>query len=103
MIEKLEIRAENQPWRKGVSLMVFDGDAIGEPIIMKTLTENEKHEYREPTLTISNHSAQLLMDDLWKCGLRPSEGTGSAGSLRATEKHLEDMRTIVSKTLEVNL
>lgn len=42
--------------------------------------------------------AQALMDSLWDCGLRPSEGTGSAGSLAATQRHLEDMRSLVFKT-----
>ena len=37
----------------------------------------------------------MLMDDLWQCGLRPSEGTGSAGALAATQKHLDDMRKLV--------
>lgn len=39
--------------------------------------------------------ALKLMDDLWVCGLRPSEGSGSAGALAATERHLGDMRRIV--------
>lgn len=30
------------------------------------------------------------MDELWRCGLRPSEGSGSAGSLR-----LPDNRVVV--------
>ena len=46
-------------------------------------------------LSLSEDLAQMLMDELWKCGLRPSEGSGSAGSLRATERHLEDMRRLV--------
>lgn len=33
--------------------------------------------------------AQLLMDDLWRCGIRPSEGAGSAGHAAATERHLK--------------
>lgn len=41
--------------------------------------------------------AQQLMDDLWRCGLRPTEGKGSAGQLTATEYHLEDMRKLVFK------
>ncbi|EKD22450.1 MAG: hypothetical protein ACD_86C00003G0013 [uncultured bacterium] len=45
--------------------------------------------------------AQQLMDELWQCGLRPTEGTGSAGSLAATEKHLKDMQEI-SKSLLVH-
>ena len=48
-------------------------------------------------------SAQRLMDELWNVGLRPSEGTGSAGSLAATQRHLNDIRAIVSKTLQVTL
>jgi hypothetical protein len=54
-------------------------------------------QYIEPVITLSNKDAQQLMDELWGCGLRPSEGTGSAGSLAATQRHLEDMRTLVFK------
>lgn len=52
----------------------------------------------DPTLRICVEDAQALMDDLWKCGLRPTEGAGSAGALAATVKHLEDMRTLVFKS-----
>ncbi len=37
---------------------------------------------------------QQLMDELWHVGIRPSEGTGSAGQLAATQKHLDDMRRV---------
>lgn len=47
--------------------------------------------------------AQVLMDDLWTCGIRPTEGKGSAGAMAATEKHLKDMRAIVSNKLKVPL
>lgn len=56
-----------------------------------------------PACRIDPETAQGLMDSLWQCGLRPSEGTGSAGSLAATEKHLGDMRKLVEKTLDVKL
>jgi hypothetical protein len=48
-------------------------------------------------------SAQQLMDELWHVGLRPSEGTGSAGSLAATQRHLHDMRALVAKALSTEL
>jgi len=41
------------------------------------------------------------MDDLWAAGVRPTEGTGSAGSLSATEKHLSDMRIIAFNQLGI--
>jgi len=60
-------------------------------------------EPQQPTFRIAPEAAQQFMDSLWKSGLRPTEGTGSAGSLAATEKHLSDMRAIVSKQLGVQL
>ena len=52
-------------------------------------------------LTLTPTLAQKLMDDLWDCGVRPSEGSGSSGSLRATEKHLQDMRKIAFDRLKI--
>jgi hypothetical protein len=54
------------------------------------------------TFPIGNE-AQKLMDSLWDCGLRPSQGKGSAGAMDATQKHLEDMRKIVANKLKVEL
>lgn len=47
--------------------------------------------------------AQRLMDSLWRCGIRPTEGAGSAGQREALERHLMDMRAIVSERLKVKL
>lgn len=57
---------------------------------------------QQPAIWLRVEDAQLLMDELWACGLRPSEGTGSAGSLRATEKHLADMQKLVFTLLDVS-
>jgi len=54
----------------------------------------------DPLLQIDVNQAQRLMDDLWECGIRPSEGSGSAGSLAATERHLADMKKIAFSLLE---
>lgn len=50
-----------------------------------------------PLLGLTGDEAQQLMDELWNCGIRPAAGAGSAGSLAATERHLEDMRALVFK------
>jgi hypothetical protein len=47
---------------------------------------------------MTQDEAQSLIDELWVIGLRPSEGTGSAGALAATQRHLEDMRALVFKS-----
>lgn len=56
-----------------------------------------------PTLSLNLSSGQELIDLLWSCGLRPTEGSGSAGSLAATQKHLDDMRKIAGKMIEIEL
>ena len=63
------------------------------------MEERNEGEYVQPSLSVDNKTAQMLMDELWKCGIRPTEGSGSAGSLAATEKHLEDMREVAFAVL----
>lgn len=72
--------------RNGKKLSVADN------VVMREIPEGE---IARPFLTLTVTEAQALMDELWHCGLRPSEGTGSAGSLAATERHLADMRKLV--------
>ena len=50
-----------------------------------------------PTYGMKEQECQMLMDSLWDAGIRPTEGSGSAGSLKATQYHLEDMRKIALK------
>lgn len=74
-----------------------DRYCLAEPIIMKTYGPEDAYKPIGPTLDIAEPAAQKLMDDLWDCGLRPSEGSGSAGQLAAVQYHLEDMRKLLSK------
>jgi hypothetical protein len=72
-----------------------DQTALGKPVVMEALKESDSCITPEPTFVLRYEEAQALMDSLWTCGLRPSEGSGSAGAMAATQKHLEDMRTLV--------
>lgn len=68
--------------------------AVSNPMFTEIVPEGN---IVEPTFRLHNEEAQELMDALWDAGLRPTEGSGSAGSLAATERHLADMREIVKK------
>ena len=98
MSEKTQIRATAAPWHGGVELLVRQGDAFGVEVVMKI---KEKGLLIDPTMRLGRDEAQVLMDDLWDSGFRPTEGSGSAGSLKATERHLDDMRTIAFKKLNI--
>ncbi len=92
-----------QPWNRAIDIALFeeqgDRSMIGAPVVMKQRKSDTF--VSEPTVQLKPDEAQELMDELWRCGLRPSEGTGSAGSLAATERHLEDMRKIAMKQLGI--
>lgn len=98
--DKLEIRAISAPWHRGVSLLIRQGSLYGKHVVMET---HDEYMVTDPTCQISIDSAQTLMDDLWNAGIRPTEGTGSAGSLKATENHLGDMRRIVFKQMGMDV
>ena len=87
------------PWTRSFEFMLVARDVLGKPfdalpVQMREVEKEDLGKQREPTFSIDETAAQQLMDELWNCGLRPSEGTGSAGALAATQKHLEDMRKI---------
>ena len=97
------IFASRTRWSKEIEILVAEvGSSLSgkrivgyaEPLTLKRVSESDKV---VPTTLISETAAQRLIDDLWDCGLRPSEGTGSAGQLAATQKHLADMRALVFK------
>lgn len=68
---------------------------IAMPIEWRILKPEDAGKTIEPTLRITPTEAQGFMDELWRAGIRPTEGAGSVGQLAATERHLEDMRTLV--------
>ncbi|MCK5020057.1 MAG: hypothetical protein KAS32_23590 [Candidatus Peribacteraceae bacterium] len=98
MNKNTEIRAVAAPWHSGVDLLIRSGTAVCTSI---TMEEVNPHIIVDPSLTIGRNQAQTLIDDLWASGFRPTEGTGSAGSLKATENHLADMRRLVFDRTEL--
>ena len=87
-------------WNHGVEMLITGDNKVAVGFQWEEIKPNE---VLRPTIRLQDQDAQDLMDDLWQCGIRPTEGTGSAGSLAATEGHLQDMRKIVAKKLGVEL
>ena len=72
--------------------------AIAKPLELQQVQEFMSAEHLPPTLSLEPDEAQQFMDELWHIGIRPSEGSGSAGQMTATLRHMEDMRSLVFKT-----
>lgn len=91
-----QIRAFRQLWSDCIEIGIRrKGDKIEKGIL--TFEECSPNCHIPPASVLSITEAQALIDSLWDCGLRPTEGAGSAGSLSATKYHLEDMRALVFK------
>ena len=97
----LRIDAHRAVWTNAIELrvgMVVDGVlTIAKPL---TFVQEPMGTYVDPVVSLDATAAQSLMDSLWHCGIRPTEGTGSAGSLKATQDHLKDMQKIAFHFLE---
>lgn len=95
----IEFHLEPIMWSGAIQLWMRqrlpNGFAIATKIEMSKMSSEEPQEIHNPLMTFDTAAAQQLMDELWKCGLRPSEGTGSAGQLASVQYHLEDMRRLV--------
>jgi len=100
----IKIRVAGMDYRNRFMVGIFQYDreniCVGE---VKTIEFTEKDPsssiYDPPPIVLGKNEVQLLMDDLWAAGVRPSSGEGNAGQLGATERHLEDMRKIAFKKL----
>lgn len=99
--------AHKEPWSLLISLYLFT-DHIVNGRVKETrfaeklaLSEHEEGSLVQPFTSIDPTTAQGLMDSLWECGVRPTEGKGSAGAMMATQGHLDDLRKILFKTLNI--
>jgi hypothetical protein len=98
-MRRLDFHAERAPYDRFVRLYLAESE---QPDGSRMVATSVKFERIEPgliappaPLELSQDEAQRLMDELWHVGLRPSEGTGSAGAMAAVQAHLQDMRELV--------
>lgn len=94
-----DMRARNSNWYDAIEILIVS-EAPGKPRAVATqivMSEIQDGLQPQPSITLSREKAQHLMDELWHCGLRPTEGHGSAGAFAAQGRHLEDMRKLVGK------
>ena len=57
-----------------------------------TMNPHKNGEPVAPTVNMSREELELLMDDLWRNGIRPSNGEGNVGQIGAIKDNLKDLR-----------
>lgn len=88
----LEVHVNPNPIANQIDFYIRENDAW---VVDMTLETKDEGSRKPKAFSLNTLEAQALMDRLWSAGLRPSEGSGSAGALAATERHLADMRKLV--------
>jgi hypothetical protein len=85
--------------------LAFLSLTTGKPTQMARLTFEEFDEttHVEPTIRMHEQTAQMLMDQLYAAGFRPTEAVDSRGELVATKAHLADMRALAAHGLQLQL
>lgn len=100
MDSRTQVRAiPNHPYEgDGIQLFVMESrDGKGYHAAPCEMVEHQEGGIMQPHLRLDMDKAQVLMNELWDCGIRPAGAKGSAGQLKAVERHLEDMRKLVFK------
>lgn len=105
IMQNYHAHAEPRFYARSISLHFYERRQNGEISLLSglqftTVKEAEAIQPQEE-ITLPLETAQELIDSLWQCGLRPSEGAGSAGSLKATENHLKDIQEFSQRLLSM--
>ncbi len=95
---KTEIRITETPGMLAfgyeVRIIDFEAKSFATLIEMRTVVGDES-ESVPAVMTLSREEIQAWMDQLWKLGIRPSNGSGDANAIEALRGHLSDMRALV--------
>ena len=106
----LELRSQPTPFHmRGISFMLMMGGFNEEAdhyYVLKeedvVLGKQEKFAMGGPSFNLRQKEAQMLFDDLWQAGFRPSDGYKGPEAFEAQGSHLDDMRKIVFKKLRID-
>lgn len=98
---RVDMRAQRNAAVRGVELFMIDHKGAVVQLKAVELVPLDADVYADPLVTIGEDAAQNLIDDLWNAGFRPSEAKTSAGALTATQAHLEDMRRIANRAVDL--
>lgn len=101
----LRVHCADRPWSGDIAVYLMKRDASGARSVARFSDFSDpvpQHQLLppEPSFSIPSGMAKNLMDELWRAGIRPSEGVPSGDAQTA---HLQDMRAIAFAKLNVEM
>lgn len=95
---RTHVRVCEENYKDHLNFAIIEGSRRDEYFYAATKVTMERIKPGDSTPTafsIPYDCGQILMDDLWNAGIRPTETKNQAGEIAATKYHLEDMRKLV--------
>lgn len=102
--ENMQIRVQKS--FSSLSFMIFKDSSRRDFVdVVKPVEFTQVHDSAtlniEPTIRMPFECGQILIDDLWTLGFRPSSGVSSTGQDEAQKTHIADLRSIVRRLLNI--
>jgi hypothetical protein len=99
VMDDMKIALERDFAHNTYYLRMKSGNLMAQPIVF---SETREGDFCPPCVSLSETACQALLNELWAQGFRPSDDIGSVGELKATNKHLSDMRAIAFHKLNIS-
>jgi len=99
---KVRMRVATDNVAPGFAVYFIQDKPGGGPLLVTDITFKEKEEgffFPEPTFTIGDEEAQIVMDGLWRGGVRPTDMAMIDGERAALKGNLEDLRYVMKSFL----
>lgn len=100
-MSRMLIRARFADWENSLQLAAWqlgnDGRTRRVSAVFTVHDDDKEGNIAEPFLNLDRKDAQQLFDELYRCGMRPSDGQPTSDQIAAIKYHLEDMRRLVFK------
>ena len=93
---------ERRPWDAtfGLHMIVKEvSGALHEATCVTLQTREDGAALAPPFLALEHDEAQMLFNELWQAGLRPTTEIGSEGERQALKAHITDLRGVVKALL----
>jgi hypothetical protein len=92
--------------RDGLTLLGRQRDYDGPKVIRFQLALEKVEEGTyisgyDTGLYLTRDDAQQIINELWRCGMRPRDGSGALAHVEAQQAHMDDLRTILFNALKI--
>lgn len=96
----MRFHAIKKPHLDEIHLSLWEPSSAGRIAVVKSITMetiDAGSSFEDAAIRLQYEDAQILMDELYAIGIRPTDGRSTVGQVQAMQNHLDDLRRLVFK------